>query len=389
MGVFDGSIGAFVVGTIISTFLLGITTCQVYEYLNNFPNDRRLYWWLVVSLCVMDWTHSAVSVYTIWDWCVENYGQVEHLLVSPFSFAVDPAMTGVVAFVTQIFYAYRVYIVGKRSIAIPIVIAFLSTVSLAFAIASTAKIFILQEFAKFQSFTYGVSIWLACAALADIIITASLVFHLAKSKTGLLQTNSILNRIIELVISTNGLTSSAALIDAVLFGALTSSWHVAPNLCLVKLYFNSLLVSLNARADLERRLANSSQHADSHQLNDLTRSTGGGPGQTKSVRTALGFGPEDCDPTVVYPARDLARRAPGGIRVTTHQSVIDDSGLSSSTYLPPDTEKDLPFYSTSTSTTSRDKEDEARRDRSAMPVTHFADDVERGSPFGGKTSGSV
>lgn len=61
-------------------------------------------------------------------------------------------------------------------------------------------------------------------------------------------------------------------VDAILFATLTTSYHVAVNLCLVKLYFNSLLVSceysaseevieppltqmaVNARADLEKHV---------------------------------------------------------------------------------------------------------------------------------------
>jgi hypothetical protein len=62
------------------------------------------------------------------------------------------------------------------------------------------------------------------AAAADVIITVTLVYQLQKSKTGLLQTNSVLNRLIELIISTNSLTALIAVIDAVLFGVSSSSW---------------------------------------------------------------------------------------------------------------------------------------------------------------------
>jgi len=81
-----------VIGTILSTFLLGVTatqawseslvplatTCQdlasadvpplcpplspLADYFVNFPNDKKVYWWLVVVLCVFDWFHTAISV---------------------------------------------------------------------------------------------------------------------------------------------------------------------------------------------------------------------------------------------------------------------------------------------------------------------------------------
>ncbi|GAA5907188.1 DUF6534 domain-containing protein [Sporobolomyces salmoneus] len=381
MGAFDGSVGAFVIGTVFACFLTGITSAQCFQYYQNFPKDRLLYKNLVAGLFVLDTAHTAVSIYTIWDWCVANYGDVQHLLVSPWSFAVDPIMVGIVAFTCQGFYAYRVWVVGKRQPVIPVLVVVLAFLSLGFALGATVTIITKREFAKFQSYTWGVSAWLALAALSDVIITATLVYHLNRSKTGLLQTNSILNRLIELVISTNGLTAVVAVIDAILFGTLSTSWHVSCNLALPKLYFNSLLVSLNARVELERRLIQTSSRHETHRLDDLpagqalTRNAG-----TKSqtdVRTALGFGAEDCDPDLAYAARKNATRS--GIHVTTHQTVISDGGVQSTTYLPSadSSEKDLPFYN--------EKELEASRAAAASPIrtTHFSPEVERAQRFPG------
>jgi hypothetical protein len=109
--------------------------------------------YLLVRLCrcfecgeLTDFTWSS---YTIYLWQVTNYGNIAFLANSPWSFAVDPAMTGersrgtfflslvlthlfpgIVAFVCQTFYAYRAYIVGKRSAILPIIIVFFSLVQL-------------------------------------------------------------------------------------------------------------------------------------------------------------------------------------------------------------------------------------------------------------------
>ncbi|GAA5976096.1 hypothetical protein JCM5350_000311 [Sporobolomyces pararoseus] len=343
MGVLDDSIGAFVVGTAFSVFLLGITSIQAYAYFTMFPNDKRLYWWLVVFMLILDWSHAAVSMYTVYDWTVTHYGDLAHLATSPWSFGVDPAMTGIAACVCQFFYAYRVYVVGKRSLIVPITICVLALVSLGFAIGATAEIFILQYFSKFQSYTYGVASWLAIAAAADVIITVSLVYYLQRSKTGLLQTNSILNRLIELIISTNSLTALVAVADAVVFGVSPSSWHAALNLCLCRLYFNSLLVSLNARADLERYLSGGGryQNSKSRPLPAYAQSTGANTG-THSVgyssthttahverpdmekKTMLGFGAEDCNPEIFYQAKPIPTTVAEGIKVTTHSTVTTD-----------------------------------------------------------------
>jgi hypothetical protein len=43
----------------------------------------------------------------------------------------------------------------------------------------------------------------------------------------------MLNRLIELIISTNSLTAVVAVIDAILFGVSSSSWHVSVRLLLI------------------------------------------------------------------------------------------------------------------------------------------------------------
>lgn len=115
------------------------------------------------------------------------------------------------------------------------------------------------------------------------------------------------------------------IITAILFWSLDASWHVAANLALPKLYFNSLLVSLNARIDLKRKLVQSTgHHSESHGLTELgTRKTlpqhRSMTGSEGDVRTALGFGIDDIrNPELLYAARRNGTTSIGdGIKVTT------------------------------------------------------------------------
>lgn len=75
-------------------------------------------------------------------------------------------------------------------------------------------IFKLQAFSKFQSWTYGVTTWLACAAAADLLITGSLVYFLTKSNENILQTTSVCNKLIALVTQSNGLNSACAVVSS-------------------------------------------------------------------------------------------------------------------------------------------------------------------------------
>ncbi|GAA6010642.1 hypothetical protein JCM11491_003007 [Sporobolomyces phaffii] len=360
MGLFDGSIGPFVIGTVLACYLSGITSAQAFQYSQNFPNDRRLYKSLVVGLFVLDMLHSAVAIVTIWNWCVENYGDVSNLVIAPWSFGVDPALVGIISFACQIFFCYRVYILSKRQWVIPSVVLILSTLSLAFAIGSTYQIFHLKRFDRFQSFTYGVATWLSASAAADILITCSLVFYLSKSKEGGIKTtNSILNRLIELTVSTNGITCSVAILDAILFGSRSDSSHVAPNLILPKLYYTSLLVSLNARVALERKLISSNGgHADSIGLGPVSTNVDAS-NQARRIKTRF-----------EGPASPTRGGVSNGIHVTSH--IVHHDEALSSTYIPSETtsDKELPFYST-------EKETESRNDPRRVSPFKYADESDR------------
>lgn len=69
------------------------------------------------------------------------------------------------------------------------------------------------------------------------------MYYLKQSQSHFVTTNNIIDTLVSNVVSTNGVTAIVAIVDTILFAASSTSWHVLPQLCLVKLYFNSLLVS--------------------------------------------------------------------------------------------------------------------------------------------------
>ncbi|GAA5997654.1 DUF6534 domain-containing protein [Rhodotorula paludigena] len=284
----DSSIGAFLVGTILSVFLAGITSVQAFEYFTTFgKTDRKLLVGVVSVLVVIDLFHTAISCYTIYLWTVTHYGDLSSLINSPWSFTWDPFLTGVVTIIVQIFYAWRVFVVSRNKWLIPAVISVLSLLQFAFATGSTWMIYRLDsKFARFGEFRYGVAIWLLSAAVADILITGSLIFYLRRATKNDYQTSSpIVERIIRVTIETNGLTCIFAIVDAVLFVAMPKdSWHVLPNLSLVKLYFNGLLVSLNSRKALQVAAAQGRGRDDADDKN------GGTPYGTPAPRYTATFG---------------------------------------------------------------------------------------------------
>ncbi|GAA5952609.1 hypothetical protein JCM3765_002221 [Sporobolomyces pararoseus] len=382
----EGIIGPFLIAGVLSCFLNGVVSSQAFRYYQNFPNDRKLYKHCVSALLVLGWAHTALSVWTVWDWCVAHYGETKHLAMSPWSFGAIQVLLGVTALICRCFYAYRVWIVSKRNLVLPVLIMILSFASLGCALGAGITVFVKKYFASFADFSWGISV----ATAADALITGSLVFYLVKSKSGgLHNTNSIINKLIELLVSTNGVTFFMGLLSALLFWTGAGNWHIAGNACLNASYASALIVSLNARMELERRLNSQSSHGESHGLTELTSTTrtatvGGSHGgeggikkmRKKDIRTALGFGREDVNLQQIdynNHRRGGATRSLGeGIQVVTHSTVVTDAeprDISSSYLSTPTSEKSLAYY-------SNEKEEEAERGR-PIRSTHFADDLER------------
>lgn len=180
-------------------------------------------------------------------------------------FAADPTMTAIIAFSCQCFFAWRVYRL-MHSWWCPALIVIIGGVSFLSAIGSTIGVEIVIQFAEFQRFQVVVVLWLACAALADMIITVALVWTLQKSRTGFTATDDVITRLIRGTIQTGMATTVFAVTDLILFCASTTTLHLVFNLPLAKLYVNSLLSTLNARTLI------SNQQRSTHEI-----SSGGAP----------------------------------------------------------------------------------------------------------------
>lgn len=162
-------------------------------------------------------------------------------------FASDPALTACIALACQSFFAWRVYRLMHAWWA-PALIVLVGFASFLGAIGTTVGVEIVKLFAEFQKFQVVVIIWLACAALADLMITLALVWTLQKSRTGFAPTDDVITRLIRVTLQTGMATSVFAILDLITFCASDSTLHLVFNLPLAKLYTNSLLSTLNARA---------------------------------------------------------------------------------------------------------------------------------------------
>jgi len=263
MGVFDDIIGPFVIVSILNGVLCGITITQVFTYYSTTTGDRKIFVWAVFILTVIDILHTIMSSYTVYHWCVTHFGDVTVLVSSPWSFTYECGLTGIATIIVQAFFAYRVWAISGHSLILPGLISFFSLVSFGFALGATIEIVHLHgDFTRFGVWTYGVVLWLAPSAMADVLITGSMVYFLRRNLSETQKIHSVIDAIIRNTVETNGITMAVCLIATFVFSFGPGTWHVLPQILLQKLYFNSFLVSLNSRKAVSARMVTRSPSAN-------------------------------------------------------------------------------------------------------------------------------
>ncbi|ORY73604.1 hypothetical protein BCR35DRAFT_326072 [Leucosporidium creatinivorum] len=258
MGMLDEVLGAFrskLIATIFTVFLGGVVACQTVTYYlsEHGKNDKLAYRFIVYGLFFIDLFHSAMCCHTIYVWSITSWGNPAGLVHMPWTFYVEPSIVGIVTIICQSFYAYRVYIVSGRRFLVPSVILLLSFISMGFGIGTTGfAVAINREFSRAGELLWVVTTWLLSSALADIVITTSLIYYLRKATRGDHQRSSTLvDRILRNTIETNGLTMVVAVLDTILYLIWSAkSFHLIFNFMLPKLLTMAVLVSLNSRGAL-------------------------------------------------------------------------------------------------------------------------------------------
>ncbi|KAL0952888.1 hypothetical protein HGRIS_007107 [Hohenbuehelia grisea] len=92
----------------------------------------------------------------------------------------------------------------------------MALVSLGAGIAIGVKVKMGHAFASLVHNTPTAVTWLLSSAIADVLITSSLIYNLYRRKTGLPSADDVISRIIRMTLQTGLITSICAILDLVL-----------------------------------------------------------------------------------------------------------------------------------------------------------------------------
>ncbi|KDQ09912.1 hypothetical protein BOTBODRAFT_178647 [Botryobasidium botryosum FD-172 SS1] len=284
MALLDNTYGACLVGVLISNFLMGVQTVQSYIYSHNYPNDGWDIKALVYTLLVIGVAHTFFLGIMMYHYLIVNFGNFAALVYNTWSFNIEVVLTPVLAFLVQMFFARRAWLLNRKNYLLSTAIATLAFIQLTFGLTCGALVFHLPMFTDFVKYRWAVGMWLGGAAACDIVLTTSLCYTLYRSKTGFKKTDTLVTKLIICLF---------AIIDLICFCIFNNDLHLTFNFCLGKLYPIMMLATLNQRRGCDE--------LTEHDMNSMI----------SSVRNTKKTG-------------NVTSQMKEGIRITTHTSTAGD-----------------------------------------------------------------
>jgi len=246
--------GPMLIGVFINMILYGVLIMQTLTYYQTYKNDQWYIKALVYYLFVIETLNTGLDIGVMYEPLIVRYATARGLAHFPIAFAAEPVIIGMISTPIQFFIAYRIRKISK-SIWIPLLICVLGLVSLGGSVWTTYSIAEFKLFARKPELHNPALVWLLSASAADVLLTASLVRALYRKKTGFKLMDSVINKIIRLTVQTGMITAICAIGDVVFFMTLPhTTLNFIWDLSLAKLYANSLMSTLNARATLNGAL---------------------------------------------------------------------------------------------------------------------------------------
>ncbi|KAJ2931969.1 hypothetical protein H1R20_g5115, partial [Candolleomyces eurysporus] len=234
--------GPMLIGFTLNAILYGIMITQVYIYFTAYKYDRPFLKLLVVFLLVADTANTVFDFLYLYNVLILHFGDFALLEKADWLFATDPALTGIIATVVQLFFAWRVRVLTKNWFLVSLVVVLaisgaVGAIVTAFEVGKTPNF---VDFRKFKVRSHPNALDSTCFLLVETG-RGHLVAGFGKSgryldynylglilrryKTGFKNSDLIVDRIIRVTVQTGLITALVAILDLIFYLAdPTGTW---------------------------------------------------------------------------------------------------------------------------------------------------------------------
>ncbi|TFK50313.1 hypothetical protein OE88DRAFT_1735895 [Heliocybe sulcata] len=272
---FDNSLGALLVGGLVSFALYGVTFAQTYIYYERRHSDRPFIKILVFTLWILDTFDAALIGHLLYHYMVTNYINPSAMLSPVWSILIHVLVTthqspkSITDFIVRMMFSRRILKLSGSYVLTGVVVA-ISFVDLICGLIITGKAFGLSTYAELESISKLFYLNFAAGTAGDLYVALVLCYFLHSSRTGFKRTDSLINILIIYTVNTGLITALDAAAGMITYIVMPSNFiFIGFYLNLSRFYVNSYLASLNARDIIREK---SSGNIVSIQLSRLTNS---------------------------------------------------------------------------------------------------------------------
>ncbi|KAI0739845.1 hypothetical protein C8Q80DRAFT_199474 [Daedaleopsis nitida] len=245
------TLGAVLIGFAATCALYGVTSLQTWMYFTYKFADKLPLRSAIKLLWTLDTLHVVLLTTAIYHYAVVDFGNLRALVRPTWSLGGMAIVSLVSNVLVRALFGMRILKLsaGWRWVVPVILVNALSLFSFGSGTYFVIKGLSLPSIFDVHEFSW--SLWGAIAAslTADGITTASQCMILRRMKTGLESPDSVIELLMKYSINTALLTSLCALTALITFTTLPGTLvYIALYFVYSKLYVNSLLATLNARA---------------------------------------------------------------------------------------------------------------------------------------------
>ncbi|KAI0749962.1 hypothetical protein C8Q80DRAFT_657032 [Daedaleopsis nitida] len=245
----DSTFGAYLVGTFIGLVLYGFSVHQAYRYVRLFPTDAPFIRFLVSAVIALETVHAIFTTHTCYYYLTSHYFQPDVLNRGVWSLNWIPFVIAINMFISQLFFARRVYLMGKHYRIIVGIAMLFFAVEIGFAIAAVYEVIVISTFNAVAKVNHLLAATFAAAVVGDTLLTGSLINVLLRSRTSeYRRPESTLDMWILYIINTGLLHDALNVLSLVIVVVYPQDLiHGCISIVTTRIYGNTLLAVLNSR----------------------------------------------------------------------------------------------------------------------------------------------
>ncbi|KAF8337613.1 uncharacterized protein EI90DRAFT_3119053 [Cantharellus anzutake] len=257
----NNMLGVILVCLIIAAYLFGMSSSQAYIYYDRFPKDPWSYKLLVGVAWAIDTLHTALISHTVYYYTVTHFGDYSSLTTTPaWTFNVEVGLVPLLALIVQLYFAHRSWSIDRKSWPLALAISALAFIQFGFGVAEVAVSFAkVKSFNGLWNYSWLIIVWLSVGAVADLLVTCSLLYSFYKNKTAFADDDGWVTKILMYGLHTGAFTTFTTILNMIFVAAWTHTLvYAGLTYILGKLYTNTMFYVLNRRPVSDPRYASKS-----------------------------------------------------------------------------------------------------------------------------------